>query len=55
MSETVSALQKQISDKEDQLANMEKAKNDVQWSLGEHIQWLADANYRYTATTTTTT
>uniref|UniRef100_A0A183DVA0 Myosin_tail_1 domain-containing protein n=1 Tax=Gongylonema pulchrum TaxID=637853 RepID=A0A183DVA0_9BILA len=46
LQETVSALQEQLSEKEDELHNLEKARNDAQWSLGEHIQWLADANNR---------
>ncbi|VDK57058.1 unnamed protein product [Gongylonema pulchrum] len=51
--ETVDALRAQLEDvqrklnaKTDSLNILEKAKNDNDWSLGEHKQWLADANER---------
>lgn len=28
------------------LGNLEKQRNDFEWSLGEHRQWLQDANNR---------
>ncbi|VDK54479.1 unnamed protein product [Gongylonema pulchrum] len=37
-------LQGELNVKNDVVGDLEKAKNDAEWSLGEHKQWLADAN-----------
>ncbi|VDK29439.1 unnamed protein product [Gongylonema pulchrum] len=37
---------KELDGKNDLLGNLEKAKNDAEWNLGEHKQWLADASAR---------
>ncbi|VDN22297.1 unnamed protein product [Gongylonema pulchrum] len=42
----VEELKKELSAKNDTLSNLEKEKNDAEWSLGEHKQWLSDANER---------
>ncbi|VDK29440.1 unnamed protein product [Gongylonema pulchrum] len=39
-------MQEELNGKNDLMGNLEKAKNDAEWSLGEHRQWLADANER---------
>ncbi|VDN22298.1 unnamed protein product [Gongylonema pulchrum] len=39
-------MQKELNGKSDLMGNLEKAKNDAEWNLGEHRQWLADANER---------
>ncbi|EJD76185.1 hypothetical protein LOAG_16820 [Loa loa] len=44
--ETIDVLNSQFSAKSDCIANLEKAKNDTEWSLGEHRQWLQNANER---------
>ncbi|EJD76186.1 hypothetical protein LOAG_16821 [Loa loa] len=37
-------LRKEINQKNDYIDQLEKAKNDAQWYLGEHQHWLQDAN-----------
>uniref|UniRef100_A0A915C2T1 TAR DNA-binding protein 43 N-terminal domain-containing protein n=1 Tax=Parascaris univalens TaxID=6257 RepID=A0A915C2T1_PARUN len=44
----VEGMQNEINDKNNELGNIHKLKNDAEWSLGEHRQWLADANNRIT-------
>ncbi|VDN22749.1 unnamed protein product [Gongylonema pulchrum] len=39
-------LRKKLHEKQACLEDLEKEKNDAQWRLGEHIQWLKDANDR---------
>uniref|UniRef100_A0A0R3RXE1 GRIP domain-containing protein n=1 Tax=Elaeophora elaphi TaxID=1147741 RepID=A0A0R3RXE1_9BILA len=41
---TIDALNSELSEKNLCIANAEKAKNDAEWSLGEHRQWLQNAN-----------
>ncbi|VDO40501.1 unnamed protein product, partial [Onchocerca flexuosa] len=43
---TIDALNNEITGKNVCIGNLEKAKNDSEWSLGEHRQWLQDANNR---------
>lgn len=46
MNETVNRLQGELNEKSSALTDVEKQKNDAEWSLGEHRQWLQDANDR---------
>lgn len=43
----VDRLTNEISDKNRIIDELNKIKADQEWSLGEHRQWLADANNRY--------
>ncbi|VDN27693.1 unnamed protein product [Gongylonema pulchrum] len=45
-SSTIEALHRQLDLKNDELRDLRKQKDDTQWKLGEHQQWLQDANYR---------
>lgn len=39
-------LRQEVSDKNEYISEIEKQRNDAQWSLGEHRQWLQDATIR---------
>ncbi|VDM47980.1 unnamed protein product [Toxocara canis] len=42
----VQGLLEDLNDKNRQLDELNKLKNDTEWKLGEHRQWLSDANNR---------
>ncbi|VDN86480.1 unnamed protein product [Brugia pahangi] len=42
----INEMRKEINDKNDCINQLEKAKSDAQWYLGEHQHWLQDANTR---------
>ncbi|VDN02668.1 unnamed protein product [Thelazia callipaeda] len=39
-------LRREVEEKNDYICQIEKVKGEVEWSLGEHRQWLEDANNR---------
>lgn len=39
-------MRREINAKQEVIVNLEKQRNDLEWSLGEHRQWLVDANNR---------
>lgn len=43
---TIDALNSELTAKNLSIENLEKTKNDTEWSLGEHRQWLQDASNR---------
>lgn len=47
---TIEDLRKEINNKNVCINDLEKHRNDLEWSLGEHRQWLQDANERFLET-----
>ncbi|VDM41428.1 unnamed protein product [Toxocara canis] len=43
---TINELRNELADKNTQMEHLSKERNDAEWRLGEHKQWLADANKR---------
>lgn len=41
-------MRREIDEKNGYIGSIEKQKNDAEWSLGEHRQWLQDTKNRYT-------
>uniref|UniRef100_A0A915Q6N9 Uncharacterized protein n=1 Tax=Setaria digitata TaxID=48799 RepID=A0A915Q6N9_9BILA len=46
LNETIENLLCEIDSKSQYITNLEKTRDDTEWSLGEHRQWLKDANDR---------
>lgn len=46
--ESMERLEKELCDERERTGLIQKQKEEAEWSLGEHRQWLQDANNRYT-------
>ena len=42
----VNVLNEEVTNKSNEIENLTKLKNDAEWTLGEHISWLEQANNR---------